>query len=202
MAKLKPLPEYINGYKVIEDLGTIEMGNKRLLIAQCKNCSRHFETHRESIRQSSRKGCGCTVYSGLGFPIRLQRTYKSMLARCHDDSQKNYSSYGGKGISVYAPWISDRFNFFNWAMQNGYMDNLTIDRISPELGYFPENCRWITMQEQIQRRRTVTKLTPDLIRSIRKDLLTMKNIEVSKKYGIHKVHVSGIKTGKYWSNIE
>ena len=87
-------------------------------------------------------------------------------------------------------------------MQNGYMDNLTIDRISPELGYFPENCRWITMQEQIQRRRTVTKLTPDLIRSIRKDLLTMKNIEVSKKYGIHKVHVSGIKTGKYWSNIE
>lgn len=62
-------------------------------------------------------------------------------------SCSNYEYYGGRGIKVCDEWINDFEAFKQWAIKNGYADKLTIDRIDVSGDYCPENCRWISFQE-------------------------------------------------------
>ena len=49
--------------------------------------------------------------------------------------------------------------FKKWALENGYQDNLTIDRIDPNGNYEPSNCRWVTMKVQSNNLRNNIRLT-------------------------------------------
>ena len=81
-----------------------------------------------------------------------------MKRRCNDTKGKDFHNYGGRGITYCDEW--ERFEpFYEWAMSNGYRDNLTIDRINNDKGYSPENCRWATISEQARNRRTCHILT-------------------------------------------
>ncbi len=71
-----------------------------------------------------------------------------MKARCYNQNQNSYPIYGGKGITVCKEWLDDFNNFFQWAMQNGYADGLTIERKDGNKGYCPENCEWIPKEKQ------------------------------------------------------
>jgi len=71
-----------------------------------------------------------------------------MHKRCSDPKSDRYKWYGGKGISVCDEW-DDFLNFRNWALENGYTDELTIDRINSEGNYEPNNCRWQTQKQQM-----------------------------------------------------
>lgn len=81
---------------------------------------------------------------------RLHRIWHSMYCRCYYSSTNQYKNYGGKGIKVCDEWkhIDGFVNFYNWAINHGYKDNLTLDRIDNSKDYYPENCRWITPKEQ------------------------------------------------------
>ena len=81
---------------------------------------------------------------------RLHRIWHSMYCRCYYKSTNQYKNYGGKGIKVCEEWkhMEGFINFYNWAINNGYSDELTLDRIDNEKNYCPENCRWITLKEQ------------------------------------------------------
>lgn len=87
---------------------------------------------------------------------RLYGIWNGMKQRCSNPNRNRYDHYGGKGITVCDEWLHNFQAFYDWAMANGYADNLTIDRNDNDKGYSPDNCRWATMKEQ-QNNRTNNK---------------------------------------------
>lgn len=83
---------------------------------------------------------------------RLYSIYQGMTKRCYYPDNQNYKYYGGKGIVICNEWKSDFSAFKKWALENGYQDNLTIDRINTNGNYEPSNCRWVSMKEQCNNR--------------------------------------------------
>lgn len=114
----------------------------------------------DHLKSGATKSCGCyrrEVSSGRHEPTRvthgmthtrLYNIFKNMKARCYNPKNPKYPIYGGKGITIWSEWLKDRTKFFSWALSHGYSDNLTIDRIDGNKGYYPENCRWVTIQQQ------------------------------------------------------
>lgn len=94
-----------------------------------------------------------SVKHGLS-KTRLHRIWHSMYCRCYYPSTNQYKNYGGKGIKVCEEWkhIEGFINFYNWAINNGYEENLTLDRIDNNKDYCPSNCRWKTPKEQSNHR--------------------------------------------------
>ena len=83
-----------------------------------------------------------------GKKSRLNRIYHAMKTRCYYPNAQGYKNYGGRGITVCDEWKNDFNSFKLWALNNGYADSLTIDRIDNSKGYCPENCRWVSMKAQ------------------------------------------------------
>jgi len=90
---------------------------------------------------------------------RIKNIRSSMLGRCYTISAGGYSYYGGKGITVCDEWKKSIDSFVDWAINNGYSDNLTIDRIDSCGNYSPDNCRWPDKYTQAinQRKRSTNK---------------------------------------------
>lgn len=90
---------------------------------------------------------------------RLKSIYNGMRLRCYNESNVNYKYYGGKGVTICDEWLLSFENFFDWAINNGYNENLTIDRIDSEKEYSPDNCKWSTKKEQAYNRSMSVGLT-------------------------------------------
>jgi len=86
--------------------------------------------------------------------LRTHKGYKLiMIRRCHNTESDCYERYGGRGITVCREWIDSFEQFYKWAMENGYADDLTIDRINNDGNYEPSNCRWVTIKRQLNNKR-------------------------------------------------
>jgi hypothetical protein len=71
-----------------------------------------------------------------------------MIGRCRYPRNNRYKNYGARGICVCKEWESDFKTFYDWAIANGYIDGLTLDRVDVNGNYEPSNCRWATYQSQ------------------------------------------------------
>ncbi len=83
-----------------------------------------------------------------GTHTRLHKTWIGMNRRCYDKTDNSYKYYGARGIVVCEEWRNSFIKFREWALANGYSDNLTIDRKDNDGNYEPSNCRWVTIKEQ------------------------------------------------------
>ena len=99
-----------------------------------------------------------------------------MKDRCLNKNVPCYKNYGGRGITICDNWKESFEDFYVWAMDNGYDDNLTIDRKDNNAGYFPDNCRWATNKEQSRNRRS------NIVVSYKGEDMTL--IDASEKSGL------------------
>lgn len=90
----------------------------------------------------------------------LYWAWKAMKQRTQNPKCHAYKNYGARGISVCAEWQAFE-PFCEWALTNGYQQGLDLDRVDNNGNYCPENCRWITRQENINNRRKTLFFTVD-----------------------------------------
>lgn len=89
----------------------------------------------------------------------LYRRYRHMKERCMNPNSKAYGRYGGRGIKVCDEWLDSYDSFEKWALENGFEPELAIDRIDNDGPYSPDNCRFVTLKENNQKRRTTRYFT-------------------------------------------
>lgn len=120
-----------------------------LCVCECGNLAK---VNTPNLRSGRTMSCGCLrkeVNTKHGkYNTRLYDIWASMKKRCYYHKHKNYKFYGGRGVKVYDEWRNNFQTFYDWAMNNGYKSNLTIDRIDVNGNYEPNNCRWVTMKQQ------------------------------------------------------
>lgn len=109
---------------------------------------------------------------------RLYRIWANIKTRCFNTNDLHYKRWGALGITMCDEWENNFQAFYDWAMSNGYADDLTIDRIDNYGNYEPSNCRWVTVKEQNQNKKNVVLLTYNG--------LTLSCREWAKKLGIGK----------------
>lgn len=126
--------------------------------------------------------CGCMCHAHNSHPKHgkhghpLYRRWSSMKTRCMNKNQPAYKNYGGRGISVCKEWVDSFEAFYEWAINNGFSENLSLDRIDVNGDYSPENCRWATPSEQSNNRRKNHIIT------VCAESLTIA--QASEKYGV------------------
>jgi len=189
----KPLPESINGFRVIKEVEK-DGCRRRYARAVCKKCDFEFTARTDII--SKMKSCRCYE----NYPPRLVELSHSMRQRCKPENALRYKYHAGKGVLICNEWRSNKLLFCKWSMENGYDDSKTIDRIDVDEGYGPDNCRWVTMQEQAQNNSSAV-LTKEMVVDMREMAKFQSCAEVARVYGIAKPTAWQAIRGITWSNV-
>lgn len=164
---------------------------------ECRcDCGNIIVVNADNLKSGHVKSCKClrteistvrilrqaekNVKHGLA-GTKIYYAWHSMLERCYNPKNGNYSNYGGRGITVCEEWRKDLSAFYQWAKQCGYDERLTgkycsLDRIDVNGNYEPSNCRWVNQSVQANNRRTNRRVTYHGI--------TYTMAELSRKTGV------------------
>ena len=160
----------------------------------CLGCNQNFQRRMDKKSQSqycrSCRGRKTLTTHGKA-NSRLYKIWQGIKTRCLN----NHPRYGGRGITVCDDWLS--FDVFQtWALNNGYSDDLTIDRTNVNGNYEPSNCRWITLLDQSHNREK--GLTWDHVNEIRKLAVDYKHEFLANKFNVSKHTIHLVVRNKIW----
>ena len=150
---------------VIERVENDKNGSTRWL-CRCE-CGNEKIIEGGHLRSHKIKSCGCLLtdvlikrnYTHGMTNTRLFHIWQGIKNRCYNKNFEHYKHYGERGITICKEWKNDFVKFYDWSMNNGYNDTLTIDRIDVNGDYEPSNCRWIKQAEQSRNRRDTVYIT-------------------------------------------
>lgn len=140
---------------VVKRVPDTDRVNRKRTLWLCKcDCGKEIIARGWDLRKGHYISCGCSLHDGHGKKhgdcnTRLYSIWHNMRHRCAGAYSSCYYRYGGRGITVCDEWSDSYETFRDWALSNGYADNLTIDRIDYNGNYEPSNCRWVTIQQQL-----------------------------------------------------
>lgn len=206
------------GYLTVIDLVRVDKGTYKKTYFKVKcDCGNTKEIGAGYVK-STAISCGCKTNElkakGAtkhgGSYSRLYGIHEGMMARCFNPNSCRYSRYGKRGITVCNEWKSNFKEFESWALQNGYRDDLTIERVNNDGNYEPDNCKWIPAKDQFKNRtfergskRWMAKLKETDIPEIR--FLLSKGFSQQKigdMYGVSREAVRSIKNNKSWRHVK
>lgn len=130
--------------------------NHRCKLFKCLcDCGKETTTRKSRLINGGTQSCGCLVsevWSKMTYKHghathekynRVYAIWSHMVDRCHNENNPAYQRYGARGITVCDEWREDVDSFIDWANNNGYSDDLSLDRKDNDKGYSPDNCRWV-----------------------------------------------------------
>ena len=143
--------ETFNELKVIDSYRKrTGKGGYTCFVCECQSCGKTIDRSAATVLKGKAR-CECSYQRGRhgdskkGRRTRLYVIYNMMKSRCYYPKNTRYKNYGAKGIRVCQEWLGKNGyeSFKKWAIENGYNDGLSIDRIDNEKDYEPSNCRWV-----------------------------------------------------------
>lgn len=153
----------------LEALKRVENTSSKATMWLCKcECGQEVRVRAQDLKNGHTQSCGCLQRELIAQKMtthgksktRLHTIWLGMMNRCYHSSAVSeyvWDKYGGVGIRVAQEW-HDFQVFYEWAVQNGYKDGLTVDRVDGTKDYAPENCRWATRKQQSENRSSVHRI--------------------------------------------
>lgn len=154
MSSFKDLSGQVFGrLTVLERTGTAKSGHA-IYAVQC-DCEKKtvFNVNSNDLKKGHTKSCGCKRKPHGLSQSRLYRAWQNMKNRCDRETDISYKNYGERGITYTNEW-GEFIPFRDWALSNGYEEDLTLERINVNGNYEPSNCTWVPMSEQSKNKRT------------------------------------------------
>ena len=157
--------EKIGVYELIDILPERDKYGHLVYVGKCSECGHLKYSHYGAFKGVGNRCNSCHHVNKNGEvrdrlhrwkSRRLSTIYRGMIQRCYNENDSAYRWYGAKGVRVCDEWVSDCESFEDWSFANGYSDGLTIDRIDSSKNYSPDNCRWISMEENARFKGTTT----------------------------------------------
>ena len=151
------------GRLIVLNLTGRDKWGQSLWRCECE-CGNIAKVRGRDLRTGNSLSCGCLhkevvserlyKHGDSGYnPSRLYYIWQSMKKRCYSPNCRAYKWYGGRGIQVCPEWLSDFVIFKTFALDYGYKDDLTIDRINNDGNYTKDNCRFITLSENVKNKK-------------------------------------------------
>jgi hypothetical protein len=178
---------------VLSDGETIKLPSgqlNRTVICKC-DCGNIKQIRLLHLIRGRISSCGCL--GGIRHGDTKKKIYKSwraMIYRCYKSPY--YNGYADKGITVCDEWRNSYLSFKQWALSNGYSDNLQIDRIDNSKGYSPDNCRYVTGIENANNK------TSTLFVNYHGETIPFMNVVYDKKVMLHE-HTIRCRIKRGWS---
>lgn len=139
----------VKGCRKLIDVFYDKKRQRNAATVECVYCGSKKKIDLREFKKSINVSCRCRKIKHGMNRTKIYSVYANIKYRCYNSNHHEFHNYGGKGVIMCDEWLGDEgfSNFYKWALDNGYEEGLTIDRIDSDGSYEPCNCRWTTRSE-------------------------------------------------------